>query len=1097
MTVQVAGDRRGPLFGRDGELGQLDEALAGAAEGRGRLLLLVGEPGIGKSSLAEAFADVCAGRGATIAWGRAWEAGGAPAYWPWIEVLRALLLDRIDPSAPGLAAVAQILPELRDRMPDLPAPPPLEPAQALFRLYDAVASLLRHLTRDAPLVIILDDLHAADVPTLALLHFVARGLPGARVLVVGCYREVEARMSPDVADALARVAREGRYLALARLDREQVASWVRARGVADPELGSLLYRRSEGNPLFVVELLRLLEEKRGCSGAALEGEIPLGVRDVIRARLARMLAEARGLLDLAAVLGRHADLDLLAHAAGASTGRIREMLAPALDADLIIDAGPALLRFSHVLVRDVVHAELPAARRAELHLIVAEELLGRRAGSADAPLDQLVHHLFAAAPVAGVDRAIEWARRAAAQAMGRLAFADAVGMVNRALAALPPGRDPDRFELLLELAAAQIGAGQVDAGQETCLRAVALARRVGDADGLARAALTYGSVFLFARIDRILIGLLEEALASLPTEDSPLRAQLLGRLAAALQPAPDPDVPMAIARDAMAMARRVAEPAVHLGVLHAGSSALLYFADPAERIGLNRELVALAGRLGDKVRVLRGHLRLVVNYLEAGDVRLADAALEELDPLAREIGLPAHLWTAAMTRAMRRVMQGRFAEAEELAGRAREIADQIEDPARTLTFTMHRIGFLRAAARHEELARFAGPATDALRQTDIPYARSCIAALHARVGQPGAALAVLGEEADDVSWAAGRLQLVWLAEVAFAAQDPALAGRLAPLWAAVSDRNHAWGVGAMVCEGPVARAQGLMAALLERFDEAERHFEDALVRVEALGAPPHRARIELEYAAALARRARGGDVERARRLLDSAVRTSDELGMPGLVAAATAVAEQLPGSGAAPPVSATIAAPQAAPLALPETPAFQLVREGEYWSIACEGTVFRLRDSRGLQILARLVSAPDRPFHVTDLLAPPGEAGLVEDAGEALDPQAIADYRERLAELREDLGQAEQWNDEGRAARARNEMEFLAAELARGVGLGGRARRAGSTSEKARINVRRRLLDTIEKVSEHSPALGQHLTWALKTGNFCVYQSGGPRPGRR
>ena len=993
--------------------------------------------------------------------------------------------------------MAQVLPELRDRLPDLPSPPPLEPAQALFRLYDAVASLLRHLARDAPLVVILDDLHAADVPTLSLLHFVARGLPHARVLVVGSYREVEARMSPDVADALARVAREGRYLPLARLDSEQVASWVRARGVADPELGSLLFRRSEGNPLFVVELLRLLDEKQGSGGAALAAEtaVPLGVRDVIHQRLARLPGEARALLDLAAVLGRHVNLELLAQAAGESPGRIREGLAPALTADLMMDAGPALLSFSHVLVRDVVHAELPGARCAELHLAVAEQLHARQEDEADAPLAELVHHLFAAAPVAGVDRAIEWARRAAAQAVGRLAFADAVGMLERALAALPQGRDPDRFELLLELAAAQFGAGRHDAGHETCLRAVALARRLRDADGLARAALTYGNVLVFARIDRTLIGLLEEALASLPSEDSPLRAQLLGRLAAALQPALDPEVPMAIARDAIAMARRVAEPAIHLGVLHAGSSALLYFADPAERIPLNRELVALAGRQGDKVLVLRGHLRLVVDYLEAGDAGRADAALEEADPLAREIGLPAHLWTAAAVRAMRRVMQGRFAEAEELAARAREIADQIEDPARALSFTMHRIGLLRAAARHEELARFAEPAVESLRLTDIPYARTCLAALHARIGRAGAARAALGELADDVSWAAGRLQLVWLAEVAAAADDRALAARIAPLMVPVSLRNHSWGVGAMVCEGPVARAQGLVAAMLDRFDEAERHFEDALDRVEGLGAPPHRARIELEYAAMLARRGRAGDVERARRLLDSAVRASDELGMPGLGAAAAALAGQLPGSGPAVPVPE--AAPRVASLGLPETPAFQLLREGEYWSIACEGGVFRLRDSRGLQILARLVSAPDRAFHVTDLLAPPGEAGLVEDAGEALDPQAIADYRERLAELREELSRAEEWNDQGRAARAREEMEFLTAELARGVGLGGRARRAGSTSEKARINVRRRLLDTIEKIAEHSPALGQHLTWALKTGNFCVYQAGGPRPGRR
>jgi hypothetical protein len=1080
VTRLGAAAGRWPLYGRDRELGELGAALDGAGEGRGRLLLLVGEPGIGKSRLAEVFAEMAAERGATVAWGRAWEAGGAPAYWPWIEVLRDLDLDRIDLPASALAVAAHILPELRDRRPDLPAPPPLEPAQAMFRLFDAIASLMRRAAREAPLVIILDDLHAADVGTLSLLHFAARGLRHARVLLVGSYREVEARMSAEVADALARVAREGRYLPLARLDRDEVASWVRACGI-DAELGALLYQRSEGNPLFVIELLRLLGEKR--DSAALAAAIPLGVRDVLRQRLERLPGEARALLDLASVLGRHADVDLMSRAAGASPGQVRARLAPALAAELVADGGAALA-FSHVLVRDVLYAQVPAARRAELHRLVAEVLLARHEDDPDAPLAELVHHLFAASPDQGDDRSIAWARRAAAQAASRLAFEDAVGFLDRALAALAPERDAERFELELELAAALFGAGQVKRGREICVQAAALARRLGEPERLARAALAYGDVYVFASVDATLIGLLQESLAALADVDSPLRARLLGRLAAAQQPAPDPQVPMAIAREAIAMARRVAEPATHLSVLQAGISALLYFGDPAERIPLGREFLELAARLGDRARVWLAHLRLAVDYLEIGDAARADASIDTLEHLAREIGLPRFLWQAAAARSMRRMMQGDFAASEALAARARELADQIEDPERHLCFALHRLGFLRAASRHDELSRFTAESSDLLlRVLDEPYARACIAGMWARVGRPAEARAALAGLADDLSWASGRFQLVWLGEVAAASQDTALAAAVEPMLAPLGARNHAWGVGCKVCEGPVARVRGTVAALLGRFDQAERHFEDALVRVDALGARPHRARVELEYAGALARRGREPDRERARRLLESAVATADQLAMPGIAEAAAALAGDLAPARRAPP-------------ALPAAPPFALTCEGEYWSIACGDAVFRLRDSRGLQILARLVSAPDREFHVTDLLAPAGAQGLVEDSGEALDARARDDYRERLAALRDELVQAEEWNDHGRAERVREEIDFLAAELARGIGLGGRARRAGSTSEKARINVRRRLLDTVEKIAEHSPALGQHLSWALKTGNFCVYRGSLP-PARR
>jgi hypothetical protein len=182
------------------------------------------------------------------------------------------------------------------------------------------------------------------------------------------------------------------------------------------------------------------------------------------------------------------------------------------------------------------------------------------------------------------------------------------------------------------------------------------------------------------------------------------------------------------------------------------------------------------------------------------------------------------------------------------------------------------------------------------------------------------------------------------------------------------------------------------------------------------------------------------------------------------------------------------APPQVRPV--PTAIGFSLERDGEVWAVSWGGAVFRVQDSRGLQILAQLVSHPGQEFHVTDLSAPGGASGHVEDAGEVLDQEAIASYRRRLEEVKDELDEAERWNDEGRQGRLREEMEILAAELSRAVGLGGRRRKAASSSEKARVNVKRRLSHAIGKIAEHSPGLGAHLDWAVKTGVFCSYRPG-------
>lgn len=1007
------------LVGREQPLAELRTAFEDASSGRGCLVLLAGEPGIGKTCLADAFATQATERGARVVWGRAWEAGGAPAYWPWIEALRAL-----DPRALTLFAPSDLA----------------DPAEARFRLFDTVARFLAQAGRAAPIVIVLDDLHAADVASLTLLHFVARSLRAARVLLIGTFRDADARMLPDVDEALAKVAREGRFVALGRLHRADVATWIRA-AAAHPETESsrsdadtvadAIFASSEGNPLFVAELLRLWRARSDLP----PGRLPDGVRGVIAARLAVVPPEVRGLLEVASVLGKDIDLALVGELARIGSVEVRDLVAIAMRADLLVASGVQALservRFSHILLREVLFAGLPAGRQAELHAQAAKLLLARAAVAPGAPLTEAVHHLLAAGPVVRPDEAIAWSRRAAERAVARLAFDEAALLLERVVP-LAARADGLRCDLVLELAAAQIGAGHATRGCGSAVQAAQLARALDDPRRLAAAALCYGSVFRFAVIDAVLVGLLEDALARLPPDESALRARLLSRLAAALQPAVDPQQPIRMAREALALVPP-GQADVRLEVLVASTSAMSYFAEPAERRSLDEELIRLGEQRGDRVSVLRGLTRLIFDHLEAGDARAADAATAAYERLARAVGLPGHLWRAPLLRAMRAIMQGRFDDAEALAAEAGAIAARVDDANAGFALACQRMGLLMAAGRLDEAAAHLPVMLDHLDRGmhDPLYARTCRLGMLARIGRLQEARADLDWLAAQGGLLAGRQMMVWAAEACVALGDRDRAQWLLPLLTPLAHRIHCWGNAAMICEGPIVHAQARLLALLDRADEAAAAYTLALERARALDAPALVARIERDQAA-------------------------DRSGRP------------LPPRASAEPL------------------VFQMQRDGDSWTIAA-GSTFRLRDSRGLQLLARLVASPGQDFHVTDLLAPPGATGFVQDAGEALDGRAIAGYRQRLAELREDQAEAEAMNDAGRLARVRAEIEALEQELARGVGLGGRARRSDSTVEKARVNVRQRLQDAIARIAEHDAALGKHLGQAIRTGTLCRY----------
>lgn len=1010
-SPRVSG-QRSILIGRERELGELEAALALAEAGRAGVVLLVGEAGIGKTRLADSFASAAATQ-ARVAWGRAWEAGGAPSYWPWIEALRTL-------ARAGDAAADAVVSELT--APSLAAE---APEQARFRLFDRVASYLAAVPGTT--ILVFDDLHVADPGTLALFLFVARSVRTGRVLLVGTFRDVEARLSPTAGEALAKIAREGRYLSLERLDRAELGRWLADTGADLGELDALL-EVTEGNPLFVLEMVRLASQRGSVHARA---RLPDGVRGVISSRLSAMSPEARDFVRVGSVFGRAVDLRLVASHAGVAPAAARDLTAEAVRFDVLVAEPDERARFSHILLRDVLYGELPAPRRAALHAAIGRALLERLADDPAAPLAEPLHHLFEAVPVVPPDEAITWARRAAQRAASALAFDDAAALLERALTLLPPGQDAERCQLLLEHAAAQIGAGATTRGLDTALAAAALARRLGDPVALARAALTQGSVFRYALVDPVLVAALEEALRALPASEVALRARVLGRLAAALQPAADPSGPMALAREAIALTDDL-DPDTRLEVLVTASSALVYHADPLERRPLDEELVELATARGHRLAALRGLQRLTFDHLETGDVTAADRTIERYQTVARETALPALCWQGPMLRSMRAIMRGDYATSERLTAEADAIVTRLDDWNAGLPALFQRLARLSAAQHLDELAACLPPSLDALARLKEPLLSGCLqVGMLTRLGRAEEARPLLVSLVPQV---AGRRMACWLAEAAIALRDAELAAQLLPILQPLAPRNHVWGVFTMVCEGPIGHLLARLLALLGRRDDAERAYQDALVRAARLDAPPLLQRIERDR--------------------------DDDLGQPRPR-----------------PASATPAQPP---------PSFELRRDGALWTIKSDHT-FHLKDSRGLQILAQLVARPGVDHHVTDLLARPGDPALLEDAGDVIDARAIAAYRDRLEDLREVVSEAESHGDLARAARAREELDAIATELARGVGLGGRPRKAASSAERARVNVRQRVQDAITRIAEHSPSLGKHLRQTIRTGSFCRY----------
>ena len=1076
---------RRPFVGRGGEL----DALRGHL-GRPGLIVVTGDPGIGKTRLAEEFAAVAETSGAAVHWGHCWEGDGAPAFWPWIQILRGLARD-----VP--AAVHAAVGDLEGRLAGASEAGPMDAATidtapSRFRLFDAVTTVLAGVAATRPLVLVLEDLHWADTPSVVLLQFLVRHAHGAPLLVIATYRDVELEKAHALRAPLRNLLRHGDAMPLSGLAPDDVARYVAAT-LGDERaraLATRLHRETEGHPFFLVEMVRLLEAS---TAAALAG-IPDGIRELIARRLRQRSSDCQRLLEVAAVVGRDFSLSLLRRLPALAGADVLALIGEALDARLItVTADRDRYRFGHALVREALYADLVLAERIALHREIGTAI--EAAAGDDAPIAVLAHHFREAAADGDAARAVRYGILAGERASRALAHEEAVAHYERTLHVLErqePIDEARRCPLLITLGLARVRLGDPAAAEATFLRAASLARELGLPEELARAALGVGEVERHS--DRV-VPLLEEALAALDTGDSVLRARLLSRLAVALYWARPEARKRALSDEAVAMARRLGYVPTLAYSLSSRIAALSGPDDVEERLAASREMVELAAQCDNAEFAMIGHGWTIAESLALGDVhqaRIAIAAFSELATTARH---PYFDWWLSAIRTMEAILDGRLAEAETLAEACFARGQRTVAVDATHVFAGHRYALCMESERHEELEPLVH--TVVAQFPNIPSGHAALALLHADRGRFDAAIAEMDRLAPD------RFRVLprnpeWLTSIAVLAQTSALtpgaphATTLYDLLLPYRGRNIVAGMG-VVYAGSAAHFLGILAAALGRWDAAEEHLTEALAAHERLGATMLAAYTRYELASlALARRGRGDD-QRAAALADAARRDAERCGMRRLLRLLDTL-----------PFAATPAVTTERP---PDTRRALFRKEGDYWRLAWDASEFRLRDRVGLRYLAALIADPAVERLAVDLVraggrssegdAPPvvptaiprelGRPRQLTNAEATLDHQAEHAYRERLRELRDVIADARGRNDLGRIAAAERESDAITREIARSLGLGNRNRDSRSPIERARISATRAIRAAIDLIREHDPSFGRHLTVTVKTGTFCAY----------
>jgi tetratricopeptide (TPR) repeat protein len=1047
------------FVGRGAELARLNEIFVQVQSRASQAVLIAGEPGIGKTRLAEVFSEHARSAGALVVTGRAWDGGGAPPYWPVLEALRALT-ERLDSASlrealgDHAAPLAALLPELAERA-GVKAEDTTE--RGRFELFAAVSHVFRNVADTRPLVVVIDDLHAADLSSIALVRFICRRRDDARLLLLATYRNVDARSSEESRHAIAELSREATTLVLGGLSASAVAEWLGDSSESAATASDQLVRLTAGNPLFIDGILRARRDT-GTSLFDSRLVLSLELKSAIAARFATLAEDSRRLIEALAVVGRPAALSLLARVLERPFEVLLDAAGVAIQAGLLAEAAElGQYRFYHPLVQEVGYASLAPAVRIRLHARVASALDDLYRTDASSHLPELARHALAAAPLGKGADAVLLCHAAGRRGMELGAFEDAArnfADARGALAYVDPGKEPPIAvsSLLADLGDAELASGRLPVARDIYEELADVARRCGDADTVGRAALGFARTFEFGVLEPRRLALLEEAALGLEPGDSGRLARVLARLAQELWMLPGSEERRKeLAARAITMGRRLDDDETTAFALNAWLQSVWGPEHRTERQANVDLLVRLADRSRNLERLLEAHRWRINVAVEHGEIDRAEAAMQDYARVAEALRRPDYLANAMMRLAMLPQLRGELDRAHELAAATRDLQRRAGDPQAEVVFDSRRILMLESSGRRQEVAEL------------LPAMRSHVAArsgftLYRAILVRG--LLAAGKRSE----AASEWERVWQNDLADVSRDmmwPSTLALLVPACVALGDRHRAErlhalllpfaslhaAIGASYSLGSVARYVGLLEEMLGRSQEAAKHLEAALVHNQSMGA-----RLHAEDAARDLERIRGTSAL-------AAVRSPSE---------------------------------RQADNAL-------LRHEGAVWLVEHAGTSARVKHSLGLSYLRVLLERPGVEVHVIELvdaLSGPSKrhAEPPADADPAIDARARVAYRQRIEALRETLAEAESFSDTHRAERARAEIETITLELSRAFGLGGRARPTASGGERARTSVTKALTRAVAAIQGAVPALGSHLERAVRTGTFCCYD---PEPRSR
>lgn len=441
------------FVGRQFELENLTTALGDALEGRGRIVMLAGEPGIGKTRLAEELTAMAESRGVRVLWGRCYEEQGVPPYWPWVQAIRTYVRDRASDElrkemGQGAVDIAELVSDVRDLFPEIPTPAVVEPEQARFKLFDSISTFLKNVSHQQPLMIVFDDLHWSDRPSLLLLNFIAKELRGSSLLLVGAYRDVELNRRHPLAQILGELTRERSFkrIALRGLSSEHIGRFMEvASGISPPRgLEEAVYGQTEGNPFFVTEVVQLLVQEGELTSNAINRpeswttRIPEGVREVIGRRLDKLTERCSEVLTVASVIGRNFSFNQLdKFIETVSQDDLLDTLEEAVLARMIEESPNEMgsYHFTHALIQETLSEELSLTRRTRLHARIAESLEELYSAEAETYAAELAYHFAQAELVLGTDKLVKYSIASGEQAISSHAYEDALFQFQRALTA--------------------------------------------------------------------------------------------------------------------------------------------------------------------------------------------------------------------------------------------------------------------------------------------------------------------------------------------------------------------------------------------------------------------------------------------------------------------------------------------------------------------------------------------------------------------------------------------------------------------------------------------------------------------------------------